>query len=128
MTSFPEDPDDWSDEEWLAWLEASAPEEPDGDEASEEARRPAPPKRRRLGAQLIAAAMTGIEEAIYGPKDKHAIVIEASGDPPDDEPVTLDLDPEHPERSTAVVRPWLMREDEGEEDDGARDQGALPDR
>ncbi|MGH9267810.1 MAG: hypothetical protein ACRD0D_06500, partial [Acidimicrobiales bacterium] len=61
-----------------------------------------------FGVQMLAAAMTGLAEAIYGPRDPPPIVIDASGDPPDDDPMALDLDPDHPGRSTVVVRAWLL--------------------
>lgn len=105
MTSPPGDAQEWSDEEWLAWLAAtdSAPVDAAGDEGG------GPPPRRGLGGQLLAAAMTGLAEAIYGPREKPAIVVDASGDPPGDGAVELGLDEDHPERSVVVIRPWLLR-------------------
>ncbi|HET7489861.1 MAG TPA: hypothetical protein VFJ85_18180 [Acidimicrobiales bacterium] len=104
MASVPEDSKHWTDEQWLAWLaeldaaaEASEPDEHD---------RPAP--RDRIGARMLAASMRGLAEAIYGPKDEPAIVIEASGEPPPDG-LDVTLDPDHPEQSVVVVRPWLLR-------------------
>lgn len=75
---------------------------------------PAPAPSRRpslkdgLGAKMLAASMRGLQEAIYGPKDEPAIVIEAAGDPPDPEGLDVHLDPDHPEQSVVVVRPWLL--------------------
>src|SRR5579871_2540972 len=98
----PDDPDSWSDEEWLAWLEAvdaEAPPVPDG---------PPSAPRRSLPSALLGAAMLGLHRAIYGGNDAEVeVVIEADGDP--DEPGRLEvrLDPEDPDASTVTVRPWL---------------------
>lgn len=101
----PDDPQDWTDEEWLAWLAA-------GDVVVDEA--PLPPPGRPslkdgLGAKMLAASMRGLHDAMYGPKDEPAVVIEASGDPPTDDPLDVHLDPDDPGRSVARVRPWLLR-------------------
>ena len=105
MTAVPDDPEDWTDEQWLAWLA-------EGDLAVTEAP-PAAPRRPSikggLGARMLAASMRGLQEAIYGPQDEPAVVIEASGDPPDDEGLDVRLDPDHPDQSVVVVRPWLLR-------------------
>lgn len=113
MTSQPGDAQDWTDEQWLAWLaegdaagvagEASASAAPTG-------------RRRSLGGEMVAAAMSGLAEAMYGPREKPAIIVNASGDPPGDNGLDVQLDPEHPEHSVVVVRPWLLRRPD--EDDG----------
>lgn len=104
----PDDPDEWSDEEWLAWLEqvdADAPPEPDG--------HPGRPRRSTPSA-LLGAAMLGLHRAIYGENDAGVeIVIEADSDPEEPERLEVRLDPEDPDASTVTVRPWL------EEDGGA---------
>ena len=106
MDGVPDDPQEWTDDEWLAWLAA-------GDIVPAETPAPEPPRRAslkdRLGAKMLAASMRGLQEAIYGPKDEPAIVIEAAGDPPDPEGLDVRLDPDHPEQSVVVVRPWLLR-------------------
>ena len=107
MTPVPDDPQDWSDDQWLAWL---AEVDALADEAA-----PAVPEHHKpsfrdgLGGKMLAASMRGLAEAIYGPKEEPAIVIEASGDPPGDEGLDVRLDPDHPEQSVVVVRPWLLR-------------------
>lgn len=115
MTSRPEDSEDWTDEEWLAWLaegDAAAAARDGGDEAL--AREASAGRRRSLGAEMVAAAMSGLAEAMYGPREKPAIVVDASGDPPGDGALDVQLDPEHPEHSVVVVRPWLLRPPEGD--------------
>jgi hypothetical protein len=97
----PADPEDWTDEQWLAWLEAT-------DDVVDE-----PERATRLGAwqkssvgSVLGAAMLGLHDAIYGKTDNEvAIVQEAGGDPPDEDLHDLRLDPDHPERSEVVVRP-----------------------
>jgi len=102
----PDDPQEWTDDEWLAWL-AEGDIAVDDVPAPEQARRPS--LKEGLGAKILAASMRGLHEAIYGPKDEAAIVIEAAGDPPDPEGLDVRLDPDHPEQSVVVVRPWLLR-------------------
>ena len=67
-----------------------------------------PVKRRGLGAAMLGAAMVGLDEALNGPKDEPAITEVGSSGDGDDDPVALDLDPEDPAQSIAVVRPWLQ--------------------
>jgi hypothetical protein len=100
----PADADDWTDEEWLAWLNAN--EEPSDAPGP---RGPSREERPVLPQQLLAAAMKGMYRAIYGGEDDEVVeVAEASGDPPGPEPVELHLDPDHPDESVVIIRPWLM--------------------
>ncbi|MEA3078327.1 MAG: hypothetical protein QOF60_3235 [Actinomycetota bacterium] len=66
-------------------------------------------RRKSAGGALLAAAMVGLQEALEGPKEQ-PVEIEAgsSGNNPDD-PLAVDLDPEDPSLSVAVVRPWLQK-------------------
>lgn len=94
----PEDPEAWTDEQWLAWLKATDPEG-----ASDSGGRPA--WRQRPAGSMLGAAMLGLRDAIYGrPDEEVAIVAEVPGGPPDADLHELHLDPEHPERSEVVVR------------------------
>jgi hypothetical protein len=96
----PADPEDWTDEQWLAWLEATDP----GDEGDTGPRLAA--WRSHPVGSALGAAMLGLHDAIYGRTDNEvAIVQEAGGDPPNDDLHDLRLDPDHPERSEVVVRP-----------------------
>ena len=98
----PDDPDSWTEEEWLAWLEevdAESAPLPDG--------HPARPVRS-TGIQLMGAAMLGMHRAIYGSEDPQIVmVVDADGDPPDPEELEVDLDPDDPDASRVTVRPWL---------------------
>ena len=105
----PGDPESWTDEEWLAWLEqvdADAPPLPDGYAA-----RP----QRSLPSALLGAAMLGLHRAIYGGNEAEVeIVIEADSDPEQPEKLEVRLDPDDPDASTVTVRPWV--EDGGDGD------------
>src|ERR1700691_5193895 len=95
----PRDPDDWSDEQWLAWLEAT---DTGGDPGT--GPRLAQWRTPPVGS-VLGAAMLGLHDAIYGRTDNEvAIVQEAGGDPPDEDLHDIHLDPDHPERSQVVVR------------------------
>ncbi len=70
-----------------------------------------PPIRRfeASAAGVVAAAyMNGLRNAMFGPpKEEVTVVTDWSGDPPFTDPFVLRLDPEHPEDSIVMVRPWL---------------------
>jgi len=97
----PGDPEEWSDEQWLAWLQRTDAELADS---------PPPPRvtakwRDRPTARVVGMAMLGLRDAIFGdrPPDDIVIVRDASGDPPDPDRPQVHLDPEHPELSWVVV-------------------------
>jgi len=49
---------------------------------------------------MLGAAMTGLDNAMFGEKEERpGVVVDAPGDPPDDLPFQIILDPDHPERS-----------------------------
>jgi len=103
VTDPPADPQEWTDEQWLDWLA-----EGDAESAAatgDEPPSPSPRRERGAVATVMGAAMIGMAEAIYGPRDEAAEVVQASGGPPDDDWLDLTLDPDHPEDSVAVVRP-----------------------
>lgn len=96
----PYDAEQWSDDQWLAWLAAT--DEAGGDDGE-------PPRlsrwRERPSSLVLGAAMLGLRDAIYGPPDDEVVVVvDASGDPSDDDQPEVRLDPDHPERSEVVVR------------------------
>jgi hypothetical protein len=97
----PDDPEAWTDEQWLSWLATL-----DDDDPAHEVHAPRLARwRDRPSTHVLGAAMLGLRDAIYGRPNEEVIVVrDASGDPPDgDEPV-VHLDPEYPERSEVVVR------------------------
>lgn len=97
----PDDPDSWTDDEWLVWLgevDAEAPPEPGG-----HPRRPV-----SVPTQMLGAAMLGMHRAIYGDTEPDIVmVVDAGGDPPDAEELEVHIDPDDPDASTVTVRPWL---------------------
>jgi 4'-phosphopantetheinyl transferase len=57
---------------------------------------------------VLAAGLLGLRDALEPPKKEEiAIVQDYAGDPPFTDPFVLRLDPEHPEDSIVMVRPWL---------------------
>jgi hypothetical protein len=82
----PQDPDDWTEDQWRAWL-ANAPEDPDTGRAHPLTRAASSGTGVALGA-----AMLGLQEAIYGERPKVEIVAVADANGADDGNVELDLD------------------------------------
>jgi hypothetical protein len=98
MEEPPEDPDAWTHEQWIAWLDATDTNEDDDS-------RPRPPPRlKSTGGVILGAAMTGLHNAIYGEDNKPDVVIEVEADGKDDG-MKIDLDPDDPTHSTVVLRP-----------------------
>lgn len=87
----PQDPDDWSEEQWLEWL-AQAPQDPETGRAHPLTRAASTP-----GGTMLGAAMLGLEQAIYGERPKPEVVVVADADGLD--LGDLDLDPDDPSES-----------------------------
>ena len=77
--------EDWSDDQWQAWL--NHPDHAAVVDAPAVQRRP-----KSTGSSILAAGMLGLERALYGKSPKPEIVIEAEADGHDDGLVVLDLD------------------------------------
>jgi hypothetical protein len=82
----PEDPDGWTEEEWLERL-AELPRDPETGHAHPLTRVASSPTGVVLGA-----AMLGLDQAIYGERPKVEIVAEADANGADDGDLELDLD------------------------------------
>jgi hypothetical protein len=98
----PADANDWSHEQWLAWLKAT-------DESAEfdDAATPATPAGRVVhssGGQLVGQAMLGLARAIYGQRDEEVVIVAEAPSEPEDEILTVHLDPDHPDHSFAIYR------------------------
>ena len=82
----------------------------EGPEDVVEHAQPAPIERFRrtsVGAAL-AAGLLGLRDVLEPPKDETpAIVEDWAGGEPFNDPIVLRLDPDHPEDSIVMVRPWL---------------------
>ena len=100
----PDDPDDWTNEQWIAWLN-----ETDADAIADRNSLPATVTGRVVhssAGQLLGQTMIGLAQAIYGPRvNKAPIVIKASSEPEEDRAFTLHLDFDNPEDSTVALRP-----------------------
>jgi hypothetical protein len=109
----PDDPEEWTDEEWLAWLRATDALEDDDVLGHAESERPRWNSARRVlgsaGGQVIGSAMLGLANAIYGRRDEQVVIVqETSGDPPHDD-LEVRLDPDAPERSEVIIRKGRKR-------------------
>jgi hypothetical protein len=73
--------------------------------------------------------MLGMHRAIYGTEEPQIVmIVDADGDPPGDEELEIDLDPDHPEASTVTVRPWLHEEPAAGEQHRSGPEGTEPGR
>lgn len=90
----PEDPDDWSHDQWCAWLQA----------VEDEPEEPARPRRRSFGGgSMLGAAMMGLEQIVSGRVAKPEVTIEVEADGQDDGLVVID--PDDPSASVITVPP-----------------------
>lgn len=98
----PNDPEDWSDEEWQAYLQATADDTPDLGVAGPDEGATAFRKLRASAAgSVVGAGMMGLEQALYGERPKDEVVAEAeSDDPHRDRSV---FDPEDPRSATIAI-------------------------
>jgi len=64
--------------------------------------------RRTSAGTALAAMMLGLRDVLEPPHDDTpAIVEDWAGGEPFNDPIVLRLDPDHPEDSIVMVRPWL---------------------
>ncbi len=85
------------------------------DETGEPEATPRPMQRlhKTTPGLMLAAGMIGLRDAMFGPQDEEpAIVEDWSGGEPFNDPYVLRLDPEHPEDSIVMIRPWLKKQSE----------------
>jgi hypothetical protein len=97
----PVDADEWSDDQWLAWLKAT-----DGDNI-DEVTPPSVASRvvHSTGGQMLGQAMMGLAIAMYGPKQEEVIIVaEGDGEPGDDEPFRVRLNPDEPGKSVITFK------------------------
>jgi phosphopantetheine--protein transferase-like protein len=66
-------------------------------------------RRTSLGT-VFAAGLFGLRDVLEPPKDETPAIVENwAGGEPFNEPIVMRLDPDHPEDSIVMVRPWLNR-------------------
>jgi hypothetical protein len=97
----PFDAEEWSDDQWLAWLKAT-----DGD-AIDEVTPPSVASRvvHSTGGQMLGQAMLGLAIAMYGPKQEEVIIVaEGDGEPNEDDPFTVQLNPDEPGKSIITFK------------------------
>ena len=70
------------------------------------AHRPESRPSRGAAAGLVAASLIGFVDALAGRRREQPPVIAPGPDEPDDDPLELRLNREHPERSVAIIRAW----------------------
>jgi hypothetical protein len=66
-------------------------------------------RRTTAAGAVFTGIALGLREALESEKERPAMVQPAPEGKPGEEPFELHLDPEHPEYTVAVVRPWLFR-------------------
>jgi hypothetical protein len=97
----PDDPEEWTDEQWLAWLKATD----DLAESPEPSLGTGPRITRSAGGQVLAQAMLGMAQAIFGRQDDEIVIVsEGDAEPEGEQPFTVHLVPDHPERSYVEFR------------------------
>jgi hypothetical protein len=93
----PADPDAWTDEQWIEWLNAT-------EDAYVGDSRVFAPRLDSPGGVILGAAMTGLYKGMYGEMTPPEIVIVADAKGRDDgDDIKVDLDPDDPADSTVVV-------------------------
>jgi hypothetical protein len=66
-------------------------------------------RRRSAAGAMMTGIAFGLQEALERKRKEVPIVQQADGDPPGPRgPIELQFDPDHPEKTVAVIRPWLM--------------------
>lgn len=106
----PVDPEEWTDEQWIAWLRATdADAEADAQARAGEDDAPVTHVGRiahSSGGQVLGQAMLGMANVLFGRKDDEVVIVaEGDSEPDGDEPFTVHLDRDHPERSSVVFKP-----------------------
>lgn len=67
-------------------------------------------RRRSAAGAMMTGIAFGMQEALDRKRKEPPIVQQVDGDPGPEGPIELQFDPEHPEKTVAVIRPWLMHE------------------
>lgn len=100
----PSDPEEWTDEEWIQWLELTDPDTPPDPGGGQPGTRTGRFVRSG-GGRVLGDAMLGMARAMYGQHhDEVVVVAEGDSEPEENEPFTVHLDPDHPEKSFVVFR------------------------
>jgi hypothetical protein len=66
-------------------------------------------RRRSAAGAMMTGIAFGMQEALDRKRKEAPIVQQVDGDPSGPQgPIELQFDPDHPEKTVAVIRPWLM--------------------
>jgi hypothetical protein len=66
---------------------------------------------RTTAGLVLSASMLGLRDVLEGPRDDEpAIVQDWAGEPPVPGPLSMRLDPDNPQDSIILVRPWLLHD------------------
>jgi hypothetical protein len=99
----PDDPEAWTDEQWIAYLEIVELLADDPPEPLTPAKVHPNDTGRNLVVRLAGAGMIGAYEAIYGVQEDKIEVVAEEGEPHDPD-LLVDLVPDHPEQSTVHLK------------------------
>ena len=97
-TEPPSDAEDWGQEQWIEWLNATD-HPPSDDDTAAPVHGPQPTMRSLLGS-----AMRGLHDAIYGPREDEVVIEVGSGDPGGPDGMTVHLDEDEPTLSWVRIR------------------------
>jgi hypothetical protein len=68
-------------------------------------------RRRSATGAILTGIAFGLRQALELPREEPAIVVQAPGEPPGPpRPMQLHMDPDHPEETWVILRPWLLDE------------------
>jgi hypothetical protein len=120
--------DDRTEEpEPFGWEAGTAEDEsPDGGHTA------LPPKveawrRRSAAGAILTGFALGLQQALETKKEDPSIVVQTSGEPPEDLPVEADFEYARPRHSVVNIRPWLLGDTKGPGRERSGD-GEPPDR
>lgn len=111
----PADPDEWTDDQWIAWLKKT--DATDATDAEEDTRPVTALGRitHSSGGSALGQAMLGMANVLYGREENEIVAVaEGSSQPDEGKAFAVHLDPEHPERSIVVFRSQRPHRPSGE--------------
>ncbi len=100
----PEDPEEWSDEQWIAWLEATDPESAGSPEEAQGPVVRGSKVIRSSGGVVLGAAMSGLAEILQGQNEPEVVVVAEGPEGTEDRDFTVTLGPDGSGRSVVRVR------------------------
>jgi hypothetical protein len=66
-------------------------------------------RKHSVAGVMMSGIALGLQEALGPVKQETAVVFDVSGEPPGPPgPIEVQIDFEHPERTVAIIRPWLI--------------------